>query len=227
MTDPLDTPPLVDRLGAIYRELPDEVPVKSFFQYLATMPDADVGTWLMMGAVICLATGFSLQFIKGDRDVLYSRGTWEMAFPRFTGLFAIVYYFGLLMTVRETQVFGLHEYFKHLVAVTAIGLTSSVLLGWLISPFLRIVIRLYDWTISFKEEVLLLLVRDYGFPENIKDLVALFAKKRLQGLYANMREFAAPYIDAGGKLYKKARISFTILVGSVTEKIREARKMVA
>ena len=113
------------------------------------------------------------------------------------------------------------------VAVTAIGLTSSVLLGWLISPFLRIVIRLYDWTISFKEEVLLLLVRDYGFPENAKELVALFAKKRLQGLYAKMREFAAPYIDAGKKLYKKFRISFTILVGSVEQKIRETWKMVA
>ena len=78
----------------------------------------------------------------------------------------------------------------------------------------------------FKEEVLHLLVRDYGFPENAKDLVALFAKKRLQGLYANMWEFVTPYINAGGRLYTKLRISFTILVGSMEQKIREARKMV-
>lgn len=227
MSNPLDTHPLVDQLGRIYRELPDELPTRSFFQSWANMPDADIGILLMLGAILCLAAGFALQFIKGDKDIAFSRKSWEITFPERSLVFAIVYYFGLLMTIRETQVFGLHEYLKYLVAVTAIGLASAAVLGLLCTPLLRLIIRLYDSVVSFKEGVLLLLIQDYGFPQNAKELLALFAKKRMRELHAHVKDVAAPYIDGLKRLQGKARISLAIFIGSVEEKIREARKMVA
>lgn len=227
INDPFDDRPLSQRLHLIERELPDSpTPAKSFFQDWSNMPDSDIGTLLICGSVLCLAVGFALQFIKGNKGIIFSRKSWEITFPEYSLVFAIVYYFGLLMTIRETQVFGLYEYLRYFVAETVFGLLAAIILGLFCIPLLKFISRLYDWTMGFTEEILLLLVRDYGFPENAKELVACFAKKRLQGLYANMREFAAPYIDVGRKLYKKFRISFTILVGSVEQKIREARKMV-
>lgn len=201
MKNPLDTPPLVDQLERIYRELPDESPTKSFFQGWASMPDADIGILLMIGAILCLATGFALQFIKGDKDVVFSRKSWEITFPERSWTFAIVYYFGLLMTIRETQVFGLYEYCKYLIAITTVGLASAIVLGLFCIPFLRLLIRLYDSIVSFKEEVLLMLVQEYGFPQNAKELVMLFAKTRILRLYGNMRTFATPLITQFEKLY--------------------------
>lgn len=219
MLDPIDDRSLWDRLHLIERDLPDSpAPAKTFFQDWLNMPDSDIGTMLMLGSILCLAVGFALQRINGDRGIVL---------PVYSWIFIIVYYFGLLMTIRETQVFGLYEYSKHFVAVTVFGLICTIILGLFCIPLLRFISRRYDSTMRFKEEVLHLLVRDYGLPENAKDLVALFAKKRLQSLYANMQEFATPYIDAGGNLYKKFCISFAIFTGSVEQKIREVRKMVA
>ncbi len=228
MSDSRDIPPLVDSLTRLFYELPDHAPEKSFFPSWANMPDGDIGTLLMISAIICLATGFGLQFIKeGERFVLFYHGTWEIKFPKWTGVFVLMYYFGLLMTIRETQVFGLFEYFRYLVAITAIGLALSVLLGWFGCPTLRFIIRVYYSILRFKEAIIILLVTDYGLPQNAKELVGLFAKKRLRTLYTNVQKYAAPYICILMNLRNKIRISFTILMGSMEEKIREVRKLVA
>lgn len=206
--DPFDTRPLVDQIGRIWRETSDDSPVNEpFFQGWAnTMPDADVGTLLMLGAILCLAIGFSLIFIKGEgnKDIIFSRKSWEITFPEWSWIFALVYYFGLLMTIRETQIFGLQEYFKYLIAVTAVGLVSAIVLGLLCTPFLRLSIRLYDSVMRFKEAVLMVLVQEYGFPQNSKEIMMLFAKKRMLRLYGNVRTFAMPLITQLGALAKMA-----------------------
>ncbi len=191
INDPLDDRPLSQRLHLIERELPDSpTPAKSFFQDWPNMPDSDIGTMLMFGSVLCLAVGFALQFIKGNRDIILSRKSWEIIFPENSFLFAVIYYLGLLMTIRETQVFGLYEHFKYFVAITAFGLICAITLGLFCIPLLKFIFRLYDSVLNFKEELLLMLVREYGFPQNTKELVKLFgkvAKEHVPHLYASVR----------------------------------------
>lgn len=209
----MDTPPLVDRL---YRILPpgqSEDKLVPLYPSLV-MTDGSMGVLLMIGAVLWLGILFGWQISKGEREITFTKPTFILVFA---------YFVGALMLTKELELVGLLLYLVYATAMVVIGYVLALGTGFLFSPVLRSIIYLYDFAVAVKEETILLLVRDYGFPENARELVLLFAKKNMLRPYLCI----APYLKSLKKfgMHMRAYASYFILV--VTDKVKEARKMVA
>lgn len=209
----MDTPPLVDQL---YRILPpDQSEDKLVPLYPSlVMTDRSMGVILMIGAILCLGILFGLQISKEEREITFTKLTFVLVFA---------YFVGALMLTKELELVGLPLYLAYATAMVAIGYVLALGAGFLFSPVLRSIRYLYDFAKNVWDEITILLVRDYGFPENTKELVLVFAKKNLLRPY----RLIAPYTRNLKKMgaHARAYISYFFLI--TMDKAKKARKMVA
>jgi len=189
--------------------------------------DSEKGFLLMGVASVCLGMQLSQQMNKGER--LYA--------TKFTAALAFAYFLGLTMTIKETVLFGVYNYIAYNTVVLAGGLLCAFMTTFLFRPLFRRAISLGYSVSKLREAFLMILVKDYGFPENAKEFAFLFAKKRVLRYYvivrdtalpllAKFKEVSWPYIKETRVLCGKARNTLSITLVMLIDRAKEFQRKI-